>query len=463
MTNAERKPTNGDRWRDVLLARVSHVSGRPDETSTGSQVDEMGVFSHANKGTVVTTFVEAGKSAYKNKARRPDLERAIKMIENGQADRLVVWKLDRWVRNVRELAKLIDRVEKAGGTFVSKCEPWCDTSNPMGYALVILVGALAEIESDNRADRARPFHNVRIKAGATPGGPRPYGYVRTRNALTIDKQEAKTIREAAKRVINGESLRGIANDFNARGIATGNEGSTWTHTLVKRVLINPTTAAHRKMADGSFAPSSVWKPILDADTWNRCRDILTDSSRRVCFDSTLQHFLSGALVCGKATCGGTMRHTPHTKGPRYRCATCGHSITATDVEDYVTASLMSMVSEDEWDGLKARGRMADRTALDRLTAKQAKAREMWLADEIDDAEWTAMQQDIKARVESLQEADALDLPMWDSLTEGWANGTPEDKRTVITTVFESITVNPRAAGVNGTQRVHIVTAPEIAA
>lgn len=467
LTNAERVPAHGGRWRDVCLARISMASGRPDQTSTKTQAEEMAAFSATHNGDVVRMFVESGKSAYKENVRRPDLESAIRMIQRGEADRLVVWKLDRWIRNVRELARLIDRVERAGGTFVSKCEPWCDTSSPIGYALVILVGALAEVESKNRADRALPWHNDRIKDGKTPGGPRPYGYKRERNKLTIIPAEAKTIREAASRVIAGETLRSIAMDFNTRGIATGKAGSSWTHTLVKRVVTNPTTAGMRAHAmfgtesEKGFGKGS-WTAILDEATWTQVRGILLNPTRRISHTNTLAHFLSGAMTCGKDACGGTMRHTPHSKGPRYRCATCGHSIGAAETEAYVTECLLSLVDEDAWSTMRARGRMTDRHVMDRLNAKLDAARERWMNDDIDDDEWFATQASFKARMESLKDSDAVELPEWDSLPAGWAGGDAADKRTVITTVFESITVNPRAVGCNGTERIKCVVSPSMA-
>lgn len=439
-------------YRDVLIARVSKM--RDNETSTETQVDEMTAFSHEHDGTVVGVFYERGKSAYKDNVRRDDLERAVRMIETGQANRLVIWKIDRLMRNVRRFNKVLERVENAGGHIVSKSEAWMDTTGPIGYAIVTLVAGIAEQESKNRSERITPWHGKRTKEAMTPGGPRPYGYDREPNKLIINKDEARVIREAAKRVVAGESLRGIAMDFNARGITTGKD-SGWSHTLVKRILTSPTTAGKRTLGDGTFIDSTHWRAILDTATWTRCRVILMDPARTISTGNELTHFLSGALTCGKNECGGTMRHTPHSGGPRYRCATCGHSITANETESFVSSYLLSMVDDGAWQALQARGKMVDRATMDRMNAKLDTARTMWLNDKLNDEQWQNVQNDIAARLASLAQSDALDLPPLASLHGGWADAAPMDKRTICTTVFESITVNPRGVGVNGTARIEI--------
>jgi hypothetical protein len=208
------------------------------------------------------------------------------------------------------------------------------------------------------------------------------------------------------------------------------------------------------MPSGTVHIKGTWKPILDEATWMRCREILTNPARRVSFTHGLTHFLSGALVCGKDGCGGPMRHnSTRALGPRYKCAKCNHSIEATTTEDFVTANLLSLIDDEAWRDLQARGKRVDRVTMDRYTGKLETARAMWMDDVIDDAEWMRVQTDVAARLASLTESESLELPSFDSLHTHWATADAADKRMVCTTVFESITVMPRTTGVNGTQRI----------
>jgi DNA invertase Pin-like site-specific DNA recombinase len=431
------------------------ASGRENETSTGTQVEEMTTYSHDTGGTVVATFYERGKSGYKDNVRRDDLERAVRMIESGQATRLVVWKIDRLMRNVRRFQDVMNRVERAGGQVVSKSESWMDTTTPIGYSIVGLVAAVAEQESRDRSVRITPWHGVRKREGMTPGGPRPYGYVRTPNKLTIDKDEAKVIRECAQRIIKGDTLRSIAMDLNARGVATGTEGSgQWTHTRVKRVVVNPTTAAKRTMRDGTFNDATTWKPILDNDTWTACRSILLDPQRCITKNNGFVHFLSGVLRCGKDSCGGVMRYRSHQKGGSiYMCATCSLSIKATDAESFVSGYMLDRIDHKAWVAMSARGKMTDTNAMDRMRKASDYERAQWLAGNRTDEEYEDALRDIKDNMTRLQTAPMLELPHVDSLHESWATMDASDKRMVVTAVFDSITVAPWARGLTGTERI----------
>lgn len=472
--NNQRTPTAKGkahpRFRDVLVARISMASGREDETSTATQVDEMTEFSHVHNGTVVGTFYEMGKSAFKPGVRRDDLESAIRMVETGQADRIVFWKLDRFMRNVKRFNAMLERIESVGGHVVFKCEPWLDTSGPIGYAITGLIAALAEQESINRSERITPWHANRKANGRTPGGPRPYGFKREPNTLVVVPAEAKVIRECARRIIKGDAVNGIANDLNARGVPANDPrtgaASSWTHGRIKRIVTNPTTAGMRSTDDGTFV-NGTWKSILDADSWNECRAILLAPERSVKKFNGLVYFLSGAMRCGRNECGGVMRgHKHSSRGHRYQCATCSHSIIADGDEGAETAVgdyLLSRIDDAAWRTLRARGHKVDGKALERVRKALDHERAEWLDGNRSDDEWEDAQRDIKARMQSLESADALDLPAWSSLHTEWATANASDKRMVVMAVFESITINPRAKGVNGTQRIDMRINREVVA
>ena len=464
MNNQPNPKATAPIYRDVLLARISMASGRDHETSTTTQVEEMTAYSHETGGTVVGTFYERGKSGYKDNVRRDDLERAVRRIETGHANRLVIWKIDRLMRNVRRFQAVMHRVEHAGGQVVSKTEAWMDTTTPIGYGIVGMVAAIAEQESRDRSVRITPWHGVRKREGMTPGGPRPYGYVRTPNTLTVDKGEAKVIRECARRIIKGDTLRAIAMDLNARGIVTGTEGSgQWSHTRVKRIVTNPTTAGKRALKDGTFVASTHWKAILDDATWTACRTILLDPARTVNHSNEFAHFLSGVIRCGREYCNGVLRFRTHAKGgKRYECASCGMSVDADETESFIADYLLSKIDNKAWATMCARGRMIDTGAQERMRKAEAYERALWLDGKRTDAQYEDALADIKARMTRLQTAPVLELPAVDSLHDSWATMDASDKRLVIVAVFESITAVPRSKGVTGTQRINALVNAEVA-
>jgi DNA invertase Pin-like site-specific DNA recombinase len=75
---------------------------------------------------------------------RPQLERLLKSLQAG--DQVVVTRLDRWARSTRDLLNTLDTVSKAGATFKSLADTWCDSTSAHGKLFLTILGGLAEFE-----------------------------------------------------------------------------------------------------------------------------------------------------------------------------------------------------------------------------------------------------------------------------------------------------------------------------
>jgi DNA invertase Pin-like site-specific DNA recombinase len=78
------------------------------------------------------------------KTDRAQLAKAIAAL--GPGDTLIVAKLDRLARSTRDLLNVLDAIAKAGATFKSLADPWCDTTTPHGRLMLTVLGGLAEFE-----------------------------------------------------------------------------------------------------------------------------------------------------------------------------------------------------------------------------------------------------------------------------------------------------------------------------
>ncbi|HHR5658248.1 TPA: recombinase family protein [Klebsiella pneumoniae] len=103
------------------------------------------------------------------KAHRPGLKRALKHLKEG--DTLVVWKLDRLGRSMKNLITLIDEVRARGAHFRSLTDS-IDTSTHMGRFFFHVMGALAEMERELIVERTRAGLEVARSKGRI-GGRRP--------------------------------------------------------------------------------------------------------------------------------------------------------------------------------------------------------------------------------------------------------------------------------------------------
>ena len=119
---------------------------------------------------------------------RPQLHKALEQLR--EKDVLVVWKLDRLTRSLKDLLHLLERIQAAGAGFRSLTES-IDTTTPAGRMMMQMLGSFAEFE--------RSMVRERVKMGLAHA--RERGKVGGRRPKLTPAQEAKVIR----RVSSGES------------------------------------------------------------------------------------------------------------------------------------------------------------------------------------------------------------------------------------------------------------------
>src|SRR5215467_1692496 len=98
------------------MTTIGYARVSTDGQSLQSQTEAL---HQAGPGRV---YSEKQSGAYTD---RPQLAKAIQALGNG--DTLIVCKLDRLARSTRDLLNTLDAVGKAGDSFKSLAEPWCDT------------------------------------------------------------------------------------------------------------------------------------------------------------------------------------------------------------------------------------------------------------------------------------------------------------------------------------------------
>lgn len=76
---------------------------------------------------------------------RPELEKCLERLEQG--DTLVVWRLDRLGRSIRDLLQIVDRLDKGGVNFISLKERF-DTSTAAGRLVFHFFAALTQFEKE---------------------------------------------------------------------------------------------------------------------------------------------------------------------------------------------------------------------------------------------------------------------------------------------------------------------------
>lgn len=258
-------------------------------------------------------------SATSGKAR-PEFERLVKDIDEGRVEALLVWHLDRLTRSIKDLTRVIEAGRARRMNIASVHGVSIDLSDPTGVAVATILTAIAAMEVGHKSARQKAANRQRATAGKAHWVKRPYGYDRDGDTAYIVPEEAEKLRDAARRVLEGETLASIVRDWNSTGMVS-TSGKPWNVTSLRRSLINPRTAG-RRLYNGEDMGAGVWAPIFTEGVHRAVEDKLTDPRRRTAPDDlNSKYLLSGICICGK--CGKKMFASPmKAKGREwmvYRC------------------------------------------------------------------------------------------------------------------------------------------------
>jgi DNA invertase Pin-like site-specific DNA recombinase len=135
-------------------------------------------------------FIDKASGAIR---KRLELEKCLKFLTAG--DVLIVWKLDRLGRSLRDLITLLDDLKGQGIKFKSLTEA-IDTETPTGRAMWQMVGVLAELERSLIQERTKAGREAAKRRGVKLGRPR--------------KLSSQQVTHARKLIEDGESPAHVA-------------------------------------------------------------------------------------------------------------------------------------------------------------------------------------------------------------------------------------------------------------
>lgn len=267
-------------------------------------------------------------SRYATKARE-DFKRLIADLEADEfaADVLAIWESSRGSRRVGEWVDLVDLCKaREVRIWVTTHGRLYDPSNARDRRSLLEDAVDAEYESDKTSERIRRDVRAAAEKGK-PHGKNIYGYRRvyddqTRELIRVEAHpdQAPIVKEAARRILEGDTFYAIARDFNVRGIpprrptrVTHRENAGWTPPAVKQMLTTPAYAGKREYR-GEIVGDAIWPPLIEFDVWQRLQGIMSPAARKRTNDWPAKHLLSGIALCG--VCGAPLRVGRQNRGSR---------------------------------------------------------------------------------------------------------------------------------------------------
>jgi DNA invertase Pin-like site-specific DNA recombinase len=128
------------------------------------------------------------------KAKRPGLDQMMTDARRGRFDVVLVWACDRIARSTRHFLEVLDDLSRLEVEFVSFREN-IDTGGPLGRAIVVIIGAVAELERSLIVERVRAgMRRARLEGQRIGRAP----LILDSLAIQQDRQRGQSIREIAR-------------------------------------------------------------------------------------------------------------------------------------------------------------------------------------------------------------------------------------------------------------------------
>lgn len=224
--------------RAIGYARVSTEAQADSGLSLEHQDAKVRAMATVHDATLLEVIVDGGASA--KTLDRPGMVRLLAMVDARQVDAVIVTKLDRLTRSVRDLGDLLETFQRRNVRLISVGES-LDTSTAAGRLAMNIMASVSQWEREAIGERTKDALQAK-RARGERAGTEPYGY-RAIEGQTLSRHEPeqRTLRLIEECREAGYSLRATADELNAKGFTT-RTGARFLHSHVQNIL--QTAARH---------------------------------------------------------------------------------------------------------------------------------------------------------------------------------------------------------------------------
>ena len=229
--------------RTVAYIRVSTAQQADHGVSLAAQRAKVEAYASLYDLELVEVIADAGVSA--KTLDRDGLTRALGMLTSGEADGLLVVKLDRLTRSVRDLDSLISRFFSGDRWSLMSVSEQIDTRTAAGRLVLNVLAAVSQWEREAIGERTKAAMAHKKANREYTGGRVPFGWTLADDGIRLlaDEAEQAVMTYAHELRASGLSLRAVGARLIARGMLPRGRANKWSAQNVKNLLAAPRAAA----------------------------------------------------------------------------------------------------------------------------------------------------------------------------------------------------------------------------
>ena len=310
-----------------IYIRVSTEDQAKDGFSISAQKEKLIKYAEINDWDVYDLYIDDGISG-KNLTDRPEINRLLKDVETGNINNVLIYKLDRLTRSVKDLIYLIEFFENHNCTFNSQTEK-IDTSNAVGRMFTKIIGIFAEFERENLGERVSMGYEQKTREGhyTNTHGVYGYDYIKGEQKLVVNEFEKALVNRIYDMYLEGIAILRIVKIFNKEKPPT-KRGGKWAVGTIRSILTNPLYIGKVRYGTTGKNPRAFTTdgkdiiPIVDEEKWYAVQDLMKNKKKYNIRRYPSEHaYFYPVMKCNK--CGAKLNSRQQIQcGKKYITYTC---------------------------------------------------------------------------------------------------------------------------------------------
>jgi len=316
----------------IAAAYARYSSMNQNDESIDAQLKQIYAYAIKNDINIVNEYIDRGRSGSNDE--REEFQKMIRESQEKKYDAIIVHKIDRFARNLKDAGHYKSLLEENGIKLISVSE---DITGASGDLVFGIMASVADWYLKNMKAEISVKSREIAQKGFFMGGNPPYGYdiervkvenlagKKTRGVYKINENEAKIVRIIYDLAAEGNSPAKIAKHLNDKNIKN-RKGNSWNYStlydLVHNLKYKGTfvwsrgnhRTTHIKRDDAVVVPNAI-PAIVTEEIWEKAQKAM--SKRRINKRRKREYLLRDLLVCDE--CGSIMSPAGGVKNPQYVC------------------------------------------------------------------------------------------------------------------------------------------------
>ncbi|MDI6118387.1 recombinase family protein [Clostridioides difficile] len=445
--------------RVALYIRVSTEEQVLHGDSIRTQTEALEQYAKDNNFIIVDKYIDEGYSA--TNLKRPSLQRMLEDIKENKIDLILLTKIDRFSRGVKNFYKIIEILEKHKCDWKTILEDY-DSGTAAGRLHINIMLSVAENEASQTSERIKFVFNNKIRRGEVISGSTPFGYKIVDKHLVIDEEKAEIVRECfisyEKLTSMIKVLQHINNSFNAN----------FSYNFVYKLLRdNIYTGIYIR---NDFVVENFCDAIISPEQFETVQKLLSKNAKvynnKFLNNLGMQYIFSGMVICkcGRKMSGTYSLSTDKRIYKYYRChisqttKKCDNTkrLSEKKLEIFLLKNVRKQLEEiafrHESNNTKPKSKNNNKQLQDKIKKQINKLQDLYFDDLIDKENYKLKYQKLNTQLIELEKnkseeknsiinLQAIKSFLEINFEEIYADLNDQEKRTLWTSIIDTIVID----------------------